>query len=62
MQQSKGRVKGILTTPMLAVKRLVGITPVVNLRQPVLFTSLSSAKRAAHTGMSGPENGPVSVP
>ena len=36
--------------PMLAAKRSAGVTPEVNLGEPVTYTPLSSVNKAAHSG------------
>ena len=35
---------------MVATKRLAGVAPEMNLREPALCTSLSSVNKAAHSG------------
>ena len=45
-----GYVEEIHLAVMLAAKRLAGVTPEVNLRQPVTCMPLPSANKAAHSG------------
>ena len=46
----QGYVEQIDLAAMLAAKRLAGVTPEVNLRQPVTCMPRPSANKSAHSG------------